>query len=256
MTKEEKSKYNILILEDELITQQDIKEKVESLGYNVSGVADSYEEAMDAADEVFPDVALCDIKIVGHRDGTEVARALKKKGNLAIVYLTVYSDPEIRERAMKANPAGYLLKGLLNEGILDIHLQIALKNLKRGTKDESKINEGKLFAWDRGIYHIINIQDILYVEANNNGCFIFTNEEKYDINQKFGTIAEKLTEHNIKRVSRSHAIPVNNIKAFDKGLTFVELDYKNVNDKIKKHVKRTITVTKAHRENLKADIGI
>ena len=256
MTKEEKSQYNILILEDMKITQKDIRKKVEVLGYNVCGVATTYEEAIEVAEQFPPDVALCDIKLEGYRDGIQTANKLKEMGDVSIVFLTAHNKNEFVSRAVKINPAGYLLKKILNPDILDIHLQIAIRNLKNKTVNESKIDNGKFFAWDRGIYHVITIAEILYVEANNNSTYIVTEEQIFNVNQKFGDIIHQLSTHNIVQVGRSHAINLNKIKAIDKGIRYVEINLNRLADKLKPQVERTINVSKSHRQQLKQLLGL
>ena len=84
MTKEEKQQYHILILEDDLDTQQHIRKIVQNFGYQISGTATTYEEAVTSAETSFPHVALCDINLESDKDGIDVARTLKEMGNVAV----------------------------------------------------------------------------------------------------------------------------------------------------------------------------
>ena len=57
------AKAKILIVEDENIVAMDIKIRVEKLGYVVSGVEATGEEAIEKTDETLPDLVLMDIKL-------------------------------------------------------------------------------------------------------------------------------------------------------------------------------------------------
>lgn len=254
MTKEEKSKYNILIVEDMSITRKDITKKVEGLGYNVCGVATSYEEAIEVAQDSFPHIALCDIKLDGYQDGTQVAKKLKEMGDVSIIFLTAYSKQEYILNAMQSNPTGYLLKKYLNTDILDIHIQLAIRNLKTSKLDEQRVKNGKYIADSSGIYQVIHLNKILYIKANNNKVLIVAEDQVFDLNQKFGTTVEHLVDCNIVQISRSHAINLDKIHSIDKGLKFVEIKLDNVSHK--SNVERTITISKSHRNSFKKQLGI
>ncbi len=103
-------KAKILIVEDERILAIGMKRKLESLGYIVTGMASSGEEAIEKAQETDPDLVLMDIVLKGEMDGIEAAQRIINLYNIPIIYLTAYADDEILERAMVTEPYGYLLK--------------------------------------------------------------------------------------------------------------------------------------------------
>jgi len=65
---------NITIVEDESIVLMDLKDLVKSLGYTVSNIALSGEEAIDKAKINPPDLILMDIGLKGKVNGIEAAR--------------------------------------------------------------------------------------------------------------------------------------------------------------------------------------
>lgn len=243
--------YKVLIVEDEESPRDYLKTIIKKLGFTLVGLAASYDEAIACAEKEFPDVALCDIKLYDYKDGVDVAHKLKDMGEVSIVFLTAFSDLQTREKALAVNPASYLLKDQINDVILDIHLQIALKNLSGRETQESKVSNGKLFAWDRGVYHIIETKDILYIQANNTTCLIYTRKNIYDVNQKFGAIVSNLQANGILQVGKSYAVNLNNIISFDKGFTFLEIDLEEVNEKVKSKIQRVINVSKSFKKELK-----
>lgn len=100
----------ILVVEDERITAEDIKDGLISLGYKVPAVVHSGEDAVEKAGEFRPDLVLMDIMLEGEMDGIEAADEIKKHYDIPVIYLTAYSDENTLERAKKTEPSGYVLK--------------------------------------------------------------------------------------------------------------------------------------------------
>lgn len=104
------AKTEILIVEDERITAEDIRLSLGGLGYAVTGMASSGEEAIRKAEELHPDLVLMDIVLGGDMDGIEAAKRIRARFNIPVVYLTAYADEKTLERAKVTQPFGYILK--------------------------------------------------------------------------------------------------------------------------------------------------
>jgi PAS domain S-box-containing protein len=100
----------ILIVEDERIVANDIQQTLSELGYQVSAVASSADEALERAREQTPDLVLMDIRIQGPVDGIAAAALLRDRYGVPIVYLTAHADQATIERAKRTEPLGYLMK--------------------------------------------------------------------------------------------------------------------------------------------------
>jgi len=256
MTKEEKSKYSVLILEDELSTQQRIKENILDIGYQVSGVAVSYEEAIESAKVHLPDVALCDIKIEGYKDGVEVAKKLKQmaNGNIAIIYLTAHNNAELREKAFKAKPASYLLKDPImdSSAMLDVQIQLAINNLQHEVEKTTLVSGDRFFAWEDGIFHIVKIKDIICIKGNNNKILVYSTQGIYDVRYKLGDITNELVKYGIVRVHTSHSVNVDRIFEGDRPLSFIRLSAEGVTDtRVKRFLDKPLGVGGTYRDELR-----
>ncbi|MEW5949611.1 MAG: response regulator [Thermodesulfobacteriota bacterium] len=100
----------ILVVEDEGIVAEDIRGSLESLGYTVSAVVSSGQEAIKKAEEYKPDLVLMDIVLKGEIDGIEAANQIHLCFNIPIVYLTAYADERTLDRAKVTEPLGYIVK--------------------------------------------------------------------------------------------------------------------------------------------------
>jgi two-component system cell cycle sensor histidine kinase/response regulator CckA len=103
-------KAKILIVEDEGIVAKDIQKCLQTLGYLVSAIVDTGEEAVKQATLLRPDLILMDIVLKGDMDGIEAARHIRNHIHVPVIYLTAYSDKNILKRAMITEPYGYIIK--------------------------------------------------------------------------------------------------------------------------------------------------
>ena len=118
-------KKQIMIVEDERIVAEDIKNNVQSLGYDVSAVVSSGEEALKKVVENKPNLVLMDIKLKGDMDGIEAAGMIRSLANIPVVYLTAHSDENTLRRAKITEPFGYVIKPFKNRN-LHIAIEMAL----------------------------------------------------------------------------------------------------------------------------------
>jgi PAS domain S-box-containing protein len=100
----------ILIVEDERIIAADLKHDLESFGYTVCGVASCGRDAIQLAEDTSPDLVLMDINLKGNLDGVQVAKELKNRFNIPVVYLTGHADETTLIRVKETDPAGFIVK--------------------------------------------------------------------------------------------------------------------------------------------------
>jgi len=86
----------ILIVEDELIIAEDIRTKLTGLGYNVTGIAMTADEAEQLLESARPDIVMLDILLKGERDGIDLARIIKDHYKIPFIFLTetLLREPE------------------------------------------------------------------------------------------------------------------------------------------------------------------
>ncbi len=104
------SAVRILIVEDEFIIAEDIRESLENMGYEACGMASSGTKALKIAEKEKPDLILMDIMLKGKMDGIETAGIIHSKLGISVVYLSAYADEKVLQRAKVTLPFGYLIK--------------------------------------------------------------------------------------------------------------------------------------------------
>ncbi len=125
----------VLIVEDERIVAEDIKNSLESLGYTVCAVASTGMEALKKVGEAHPDAVLMDIILRGKMDGIEAASRIRFQYDIPVIYLTAYDDQRMVGRAKETEPYGYVVKPF-KEG--ELHAAIETAIYKHRTERKSR----------------------------------------------------------------------------------------------------------------------
>ena len=127
--------YKIVIVEDELIAAEYLKRILIDNGFDVISVISSGEEAKRDIPRLAPDIVLMDIMLKDHISGSEVAMYLKQKASdIAIVFLSAYTEQEMINYAIESNAYGYLVKPYEEQQIIT-SLKIILSRIKRDRGD-------------------------------------------------------------------------------------------------------------------------
>ncbi|MGQ9488054.1 MAG: ANTAR domain-containing response regulator [Armatimonadota bacterium] len=129
----------VLIADDEPIIRLDLKNMLESLGYEVIAEAGDGVSAVEAARTLKPDVAILDIKMPG-MDGIDAANLLNSEKIAPAVLLTAFSDLDLINRAKEAGVFAYLVKPF-RESDLRPAIEIAISRYKEFLALEEEVTE-------------------------------------------------------------------------------------------------------------------
>lgn len=108
--KKKKGKIAILIVEDDAVLGENYREGLNELGYKISDICATGENAVKRARETMPDIILMDIKLKGEMDGIEAYKQIYGFLEVPVIYLTAYIEDKIRDLAGKTFPDGFLIK--------------------------------------------------------------------------------------------------------------------------------------------------
>ncbi|MFH0893973.1 MAG: response regulator [Bacteroidota bacterium] len=107
----------ILVVEDEAIVAIDIRHKLQSFGYTVTGVVSSGEEALESVAKEMPDLVLLDISLKGSMSGIDIASKFKDLFSLPVIFITAHSDDITFTKALEVQPYGYIVKPFIERDI-------------------------------------------------------------------------------------------------------------------------------------------
>jgi len=172
-TKPVQKQLSILLVEDEGITGQDVKECLGRLGYRVVGWALDGAEAIRLAEERRPDLILMDVGLPGEMDGIQAARVIQQRAHLPIVFLTGHRDTDTLQRAVNTGPMGYLVKPFeevelrcaIEVAIHKHHAEVALREREEALRKNAEI------------LHSLSLIDELTALKNRRGFFALAHQE-------------------------------------------------------------------------------
>jgi len=147
----------VLIVEDEPLIAKEIAFNLQDYGYDIAGVAHSYEKALTILQNREVDIALLDIAIKGTRNGIELGELLKAKYQIPFLFLSSYCDDDTVQEASAAGAEGYIVKPF-KKSDLKPAIEIALSNSglrKRTIPTREEINDGRLERITKSEYDII-----------------------------------------------------------------------------------------------------
>ncbi|GAB2621685.1 LytR/AlgR family response regulator transcription factor [Belliella aquatica] len=211
------NKLKILIVEDELVIAEDLKDILEDLGYEVCGIAISAREALALIEECNPDLALLDIQIKGGKDGIELAAEINENYHLPFIIVSSYSDRQTLNRAKEVHPFGYLVKPYNEKDILAA-IEMAMANYakeqakKSEDKSEEFVLKDSLFIRTNGMLVKLKLADIIYFEADANYTHVFTKDKKFVIRSILKELEAKLDPNRFVRVHKSYLINLEEIE--------------------------------------------
>ena len=216
------SKINVLIVEDEWITSEEIKEVLEANEIRVVGQTDNAEEALALTSENKVDVALLDIHIKGQKDGIELAEEISKIRSTAIIFLTAFDDAEYISRAKQVLPAAYLIKPFQAKSLM-LSIEMAFNNLLSGNgqeevKEENVPINDRIFIKENHLLVRIMLKDILYIQATGSYSVIHTKKGTHTLSINLKNFEKRLSHPDFYRVHRSYLVNIAGIEAINGNL--------------------------------------
>lgn len=215
-------KLSILIVEDNSFISEDLASQLKDGGYEVTGQAFDFDEAMQFLQQRRPDLVLLDINLNGENAGIEIARQINAKYAIPFVYITSHSDPATLKKVNETKPYGYLLKPF-DEKALQANIELAYHkySLEQREMVQNKLADS-IFVKLKGALVKILISDISYAEAYDNYCYIKTPDQKHLISQTLKSVEEKLLSHGFLRVHRGYLINVTKIQSVTESDVFID----------------------------------
>lgn len=180
----------ILIVDDESLIRMDLRDQLESAGYEVVGEGRNGVDALHLGASLAPDVILMDVKMP-ELDGIEAARQIRHKNLAPVVLLTAYSQADLVKKAGESGVYGYLIKPVREDQLLPTlemarHRYEEEQTLKRSIAElEESLEERKLISKATGI-----LQDL----------YSITEEEAYRRIRQFSMDKQITIAHTCERI--------------------------------------------------------
>ncbi|MBI3923107.1 MAG: response regulator [Armatimonadetes bacterium] len=112
-------KAKIVIIEDQSVVAEDLRTTLQDGGHEVVAVYDAGENALIGVLAHQVDLALVDVVLRGKMPGTDLAERLHHDYGIPVIFVTAFGNEELRVRAARANPAGYIVKPFSPKELLE-----------------------------------------------------------------------------------------------------------------------------------------
>ena len=248
----------ILIIEDDFVFAENLKERLIDFGYVISGQASNAADALIAFKKMIPDLVLLDIDLgANEKDGIFIAHEFNKIHSVPIVYLTAFSDKVIIERVKATSPAAFLVKPS-NAQQLMATLEVAVSNFsqqiipvpsnRRVASPESDFYPMKDFFFLRDSNRVLRkilVADILFVEAKGSAVEINLTHSKTLIHANLSSFQQQIAHLHLIRCHRSYLVNLSKIEAIDESVLLIQEHTIPISKSYRDKVFRQLTILKA-----------
>ena len=189
----------ILIVEDEIIIAEGIKNDLEMFGYEVPDVAMSGEQAIQKSVDLKPDLILMDIVLQGNKDGVEAAVEIKELVDVPVVYLTAYANQKTAERIKVSQPSGYVMKPYQPQELYTaIEMAIYNHQMEQNLQRSQSLLSITLNSINDAVLTIDTSGDIMFINPAAEALIGCTDAEA--LNEHVDNIMQFVDEHSEERL--------------------------------------------------------
>jgi DNA-binding LytR/AlgR family response regulator len=219
----------VLIIEDDLVVAQNMKEIIEGFGSNYVLIAKNDEEVFDAVKKVKPELFLADISLDNSKlDGISIMQKIVESNQAPLIYTSALSDQNTRNRAKLTKPVAYLVKPF-SARQLEVAIDFAFHNQHDKHPDTFiEIDHQPLimetdYVYVKGKNEYIKIvkSDILYLKSDSSYTDIVTKTEKVRHYVHLKEIVARLKVPYILRTHNSYAVNTRLIQRYDNETLYI-----------------------------------
>jgi DNA-binding LytR/AlgR family response regulator len=184
--------------------------------YRLVGTFNEINSAIHFVEQKNVDIIISDIFTKKKPTGIELLKKLHG-GSIPIVFITQSQDQRVYQEAKKYRELSYLIKPF---HLLTLQATIE-KVISESNRDKNhcSINKEYLFLKNKqNNSERVNLEEILFLEAEGNYCFIHTINKKYVQKKSLTKILDEDLNNNFIRIHHSFAINKQHIKSLKNNL--------------------------------------
>jgi two-component SAPR family response regulator len=110
----------ILFVEDEAISILSMKVDLNKAGFQDISTVSSGERALDFMKNNHVDLILMDVGLAGNLNGIETSEQIREFSDVPIIFISGYSNPEMKEIAARVSPIAFLVKPFKRKELIEI----------------------------------------------------------------------------------------------------------------------------------------
>ena len=204
------------IVEDEMIITDVLAITLRKLGYTVSFTALNYTNAIKMLDAERPDIALLDINLGGQKDGIDVAKYIREKYPMLIIFLTANSDVATIQRAKEVKPNAFLVKPFSKD-----HLYAAIE-IAVASQTEAVSGNESILVKDGYHYVKVFLKEIKFISSDQNYVTLHLQDaRKVMVRSTLSDMYNRLNSHAFIKVNRGYIININYVTKIETENAFI-----------------------------------
>lgn len=200
----------ILLVEDEILIAEDLKDTLVSLGFKHVEMAHDKQSALKKITEFKPHVTLLDIRLEKDTEGIDIGNYMGQNNAGQFIYVTAHSDVEMVKRIIKTNPAGYITKPVKKSDLF-ASISLCIEKIKENDQKNKTIQ-----IKDGYETILIEVNSIKYIEAEGNYLNVFCDTKKYVVRQSLDSFVDELASPSFYKIHRSYVINISKILKYSK----------------------------------------
>lgn len=200
----------ILIVEDEVVTLDELEEVLIDEGYDVA-TARTPSEAIKQVNRFKPNVLLMDINLDSDLDGIDLVKSTNKDNSMTVIYMTAYPerfvDTNNTHHAFLPKPVNFDGLSAVVQTAINLHQQVS------STSQITKPQVVKIYRSNvsQHVYDIVNINNITFImKAGNDKIRIYTYDgNSYEKTSNLKRFLNEIDSNNFIQIERGIAISRN-----------------------------------------------
>jgi len=218
---------SVIIIEEDLSYSLELKSLLEEINCKVITSFNNLEIAIKSLPKlsVLPDLIIADIVLKNKLTGIDVAKAIKYF-DIPFIFFSSYANEQSYQEALSQNMLAYIKKPIDKftlKSIIDQNLNRFTNTIpsKEGLKTFIMVKVNKN-------YQRISIDEIRYIEASGNYCYLYTQSNKYLVKSYLSNLVSKFNPSTFLRIHRSYAINITFLKIINIEENTVQLNQEEI----------------------------
>ncbi|MFI5173205.1 MAG: LytR/AlgR family response regulator transcription factor [Chitinophagales bacterium] len=206
-------RYKAVIIDDEEPGRRNLSVILEKYcpEIEVVGEAENAVEGKQKLLDLEPDLVFLDVQMPD-QDGFDLLDALPRK-DFAVIIVTAHAEYGIR--AVKAGALDYILKPIVIKELQQAINKVIEYDHKKNDQHPEANKPGRITLSHTGGFTVVEIKDIIRLEADNNYTKVFAEGNKmYFVSKPLKVFEDNLKDQVFFRVHRSYIINLNHVKEF------------------------------------------
>jgi len=192
----------VLIAEDDVLISEELNDILINAGYEVVGIAEDFETAVEIIDSTPPEIALLDINMDGKEQGFDIAHYLNQTISIPFIFISSYSDSKTLQQAGDLVPCSYITKPFSKEQVISA-IKIACSSPKEA-KEHIVISDGSKDMK-------VNLDDILWIKADGVYIELQTTKTKILLRTSIKSFLDNYKTIKFTQIHRSYLVNMNAI---------------------------------------------